>query len=210
MERGICPECQTSRHVQERRGERVCTQCGYVLGDRFIRAGVVPGRGSQTYVAPEGPLSFGNDQGNPSAVSKSDQFALHNVLKQAGTENLGLRVLQTKAECALAQECSRLRAGTVTRRMKDIVSNLMKDHGFRDDVILAHRVGRNLNWVGGLLDMIGDGRHGKRLASSLLVLAVQTHYNSAKAEKLMNHLRLKTTHLAEAKRLLMLRTSIWC
>lgn len=203
--KGICPICETDENVFNRGIDRVCTQCGLVLESYREPSHHVPGVGNNTSYAPEGPLSFGSDKGNLAVTSAVDRFALHRVLGHAGKENLGIRVIQTKSECAIAEECSRIRAGLVTRRMKMYVSGWLKNNGWREEVEFAHRIGRNINWMGGLCDLVHDGRHCRNLSAGLLVWDAQKWFGAKDAVQIMECLKVKGQHIEVAKQMVQLR-----
>ena len=217
LARDICPTCLTGANVFPRGVDLVCTKCGTVLRPLFITIQRVPGVRTTTHPPPEGALCHGDDRGNPSVDSKVNKFALQRVLQteHLGSDLRGLRrrVIQMKGELALAQECARMKTGAITRRMKNYVSRWMKDLGWQTDgmEVFAHRIGRHINWVGGLMDLIGNGAHSRDLAAALLVLDATRWWKrtgNAKGAMLTKKLGVKPEHIKTVNAIIQLRANV--
>lgn len=213
LARNICPECLTGDNVFPRGMDLVCTECGTVLGPLFNTVHRVPGVGRNTHFSPEGALCHGDDKGNPSVDSKVDRFALMRVLHINDPDELRRRVIQMKAELALAQECARMKTGAITRRMKRYVSGWMKDFGWHTDgmEVFAGRIGRHINWIGGLCDLTGNGSHSRDLAAALLVLDATRWWGKNGPEigrKVKKKLGVKPEHIKTVHAIIQLRANV--
>ena len=170
-------ECGSSKFV-DRDGFRWCLGCGAGT-PLYNTPRRVPGHGADTHYAPTNELCFGRDLGNPGVSSARNGVALLQVLGKHNKKNLGIRAIQVRGECMRSQEAP------ISQRMLNYGGDLSKRFGYRDQVLFANALGRNLKWIATILTMQNDGTHSKDFAVATFLLNVKKFFGEQKAVQIM-------------------------
>lgn len=204
IDRGFCPVCESDKNVFPRGTELVCVKCGLVLGPAWQPSSKVPGVGNNTNFAPENHLCFGK-LGNVGL--SNGRWNIHRIISKNGKENLGIRAIRVRNQCNLTEE------STVTRRMKNYLSSWSKQFGWSDNeqgnnAVFSNKLGLNVEWIGGLLTVIHDGRNTKDLSRGIFVLNVRRFFGEKKALEVAEALKCRLEYVEKADYLIKLRLVI--
>lgn len=188
IEEGICPICflegkePPDKYVWQEQDELICHRCGLVLKRIFQISHNAPGVGNDTHVAPMNSLCYGNDLGNPAVDSRGKKNALMRVLSTGGSKDLGIRAIQVRGECMRSQETP------ISQRMKNYGSQLCKQFGYGDHVILSNTLGPNLTLISTILWLQNDGAESKNLAEATFILNVEKIFGKGEARSIMQRI----------------------
>ena len=186
IDHNICPECGTSRYVEERDSELVCTNCGLVLREIFSPEQKVPIKETRS---PTCSLAFDKSLG-----SHLPKKYLNKILAQApaGEQDLPIRAIhiRTLNHVEFPQLRKALEYGSKLTR--EFVGN-PSDHNDPSDpvTVFAESLGRNIRHV--VTESMQRSRGSvmiKRLVNAIFLYTYRKHFGMNGLFKVYDNLGL--------------------